>query len=282
MLIIPFMSCSARYPVYVLLISAFFVSYKGTILFSLYLTGILMAAIVAFLLKKTLFKAKEIPFVMELPPYRMPTLKAVLKHTWFKGAQYLKKMGTIILVASVIIWALGYFPINKERKVHFKTLIGQAESEEQIHQLKLAMQHEQQEQSFIGRIGKFIEPAIEPLGFDWRMGVSLIAGSAAKEVVVSTMGVLYHNGDGDNVTGLIEKLRNEVYSDGPRQGQLVYTPLIAFAFMIFILIYFPCIAVVAAIKKESGKWKWPAFLAVYTTVLAWVASFAVYQIGNLF
>jgi ferrous iron transport protein B len=281
MLIIPFMSCSARYPVYILLISAFFVSFKGTILFLIYLTGIALAATVAFLLKKTLFKAREIPFVMELPPYRMPTLKAIMRHTWFKGAQYLKKMGTVILLASMIIWALGYFPRNNARNEYFQTLIRQAENESRVQELRFAMAREQQEQSYIGRIGRFIEPAIQPLGFDWRMGVSLVAGSAAKEVVVSTMGVLYQSRDEQSVSGLIGKLKTQVYTSGPNKGEPVYTPLVAFAFMIFILIYFPCIAVVAAIRKESGKWRWPAFVAVYTTALAWVAAFAIYQVGRL-
>jgi ferrous iron transport protein B len=282
MLIIPFMSCSARYPVYVLIISAFFTQFQGTILFMLYLIGIGIAALVAFLLKKTLFKAKEFPFVMELPPYRMPTLKAIAKHTWFKGFQYLKKMGTVILVASVIIWALGYFPRNHERIAHYEALIAQAGSEHEASVLRTELNRELQEKSYIGRLGRFIEPAIRPLGFDWRMGVSLIAGSAAKEVVVSTMGVIYQAEDSEDVTGLAERLRAQVYPSGPRQGQAVYTPLVAFSFMIFILIYFPCIAVIAAIKKESGKWRWSAFLALYTTVLAWLASFAVYQFGSLF
>jgi len=280
MLIIPFMSCSARYPVYILIISAFFTSFQGTILFSLYLIGIIMAAIIAFILKKTLFRAMEFPFVMELPPYRMPTARSVLKHTWFKGVQYLKKMGTIILVASIIIWALGYFPRNTERKEHYQNLIGQAATEQEAHDLANAMISEQQERSYIGRIGKFIEPVIQPLGFDWRMGISLIAGSAAKEVVISTMGVLYQTDGSEGVTGLIDKLRLQVYTDGPRKGEPVYTTLVAFSFMIFILIYFPCIAVVAAIRKESGKWRWPAFVAIYTTLLAWVVSFAVFQIGS--
>jgi len=281
MLIIPFMSCSARYPVYVLLISAFFVSYKGAVLFLLYLIGIALAALVAFLLKKSLFKAREIPFVMELPPYRMPTLKAILRHTWFKGAQYLRKMGTIILLASIIIWALGYFPRNNVRNDYYQGMISLAENDDQVKIIKAAMREEQQEQSFIGRIGRLIEPIIRPLGFDWRMGVSLVAGSAAKEVVVSTMGVLYQTGDDEGITGLIGKLQTQVHSSGPLMGKPVYTPLVAFAFMIFILIYFPCIAVIAAIRKESGRWKWPAFLAVYTTALAWIAAFAVYQIGSL-
>jgi ferrous iron transport protein B len=281
MLIIPFMSCSARYPVYVLLISAFFLSYKGTVLFLLYLIGIGLAALVAFLLKKSLFKARDIPFVMELPPYRMPTLKAILKHTWFKGAQYLKKMGTIILLASVVIWALGYFPRNNARNEYYQGMISKAENDNQAKVIKAAMRQEQQEKSFIGRIGRTIEPLIRPLGFDWRMGVSLVAGSAAKEVVVSTMGVLYHTGEEDGVTGLIGKLQTQVHTSGTKMGRPVYTPLVAFAFMVFILIYFPCIAVIAAIRKESGRWKWPAFLAVYTTALAWIAAFIVYQVGSL-
>jgi ferrous iron transport protein B len=305
MLIIPFMSCSARYPVYVLIISAFFDSFQGTILFGLYLIGIMLAAFMAFLLKRTLFKAKEIPFVMELPPYRMPTLKAVARHTWFKGEQYLRKMGTIILVASVIIWALGYFPRNTQRSHYYDSLITQSEvdyekqsaelsaaaSDEmrkleeehqvQVHSLRAAMRQEQQENSIIGRIGKFVEPVITPLGFDWRMGVSLIAGSAAKEVVVSTMGVLYQSDLEDENSGLVDKIRQQEYTSGPKAGQPVFTPLVAFSFMIFILIYFPCIAVIAAIKKESGKWKWSAFVAVYTTVLAWLASFIVYQAGGV-
>lgn len=258
MLIIPFMSCSARYPVYVLIISAFFDRFQGLILFGLYLFGITLAALLALVFKKTLFRAKEIPFVMELPPYRMPTLKAVTRHTWFKGEQYLRKMGTIILVASVIIWALGYFPRNEA-----------------------ATLQEQQENSIIGRLGHFIEPVISPLGYDWRMGVSLIAGGAAKEVVVSTMGVLYLSDPESETASLVEKLRAQTYTDGPRAGEPVFTMLSAFSFMIFILIYFPCIAVIAAVRKESGQWKWAAFLAFYTTALAWVAAFAVFQIGSL-
>jgi ferrous iron transport protein B len=258
MLIIPFMSCSARYPVYILLISAFFMSFRGAILFSLYLIGIFLAILVALIFKKTIFRAQEVPFVMELPPYRVPTVKSVMKHTWFKGVHYLRKMGTIILVASIVIWALGYFPRNPSLT---------------------PQQH--QEQSYIGRLGKLVEPVIEPLGFDWRMGVSLIAGSAAKEVVVSTMGVLYH-ADGENGVGnLVERVKSQVHQDGPLAGQPVYTPLVAFALMVFILIYFPCIAVIAAVRKESGRWKWSAFLTVYTTVIAWLMAFLVYQAGSI-
>ena len=297
MLILPLMSCSARYPVYILLISAFFTDYRGSILFSIYLTGIFLAGVVAWILKKTIFKAETIPFVMELPPYRVPILKSVLKQTWFKGEQYLRKMGTIILVASIIIWALGYFPrgekinMEYEQKIHSvqQSFASQINSEnlsekeiESINKLKLEQQQLKQEHSFIGRLGKFIEPVIAPLGFDWKMGVSLIAGSAAKEIVISTMGVLYQTDPGseDNMN-LISKIKKQTYLDGPKAGQVVFTPLIALSFMLFILIYFPCIAVVAAIKNESGNWKWSLFLVIYTTVLAWVVSFLIYQGGTL-
>ena len=256
MMITPLMSCSARYPVYVLIISAFFDSYQGTILFSIYMLGILLAAIIAIILKKTMFRAEEVPFVMELPPYRIPTVYNTITHTWRKGVQYIKKMGGIILIASLIIWALGYFPRA-------------AEGSEQ----------DQLEQSFIGHIGKFVEPVMAPLGFDWKISISLIAGGAAKEVVVSTMGVLYQSEDEES--SLVSKLKEQTYDSGPQKGEKVFTPLVALSLMVFVLIYFPCVAVIAAIKKESGRWKWALFVAVYTTVLAWVASFAVFQLGSL-
>jgi ferrous iron transport protein B len=305
MLIIPFMSCSARYPVYVLIISAFFPFYQGTILFGIYLFGIFLAGIIAWIFKKTLFKVNTLPFVMELPPYRMPRPKAVLKQTWFKGEQYLKKMGTVILLASVVIWALGYFPMGKkyEREYTQKVkkveatfaakLTSQALSYEELKNLeteknaalrKLSYQlaAQKQENSFIGRIGHLIEPVIAPLGFDWKMGVSLVAGGAAKEVVVSTMGVLYPPSSGASENkSLAQRLRDQVYTSGKHKGQKVYTPLVAAAFLLFILIYFPCVAVIAAIKNETGQWKWSLFLAVYTTVLAWIIAFLVYQGGSL-
>ncbi|MBK9290354.1 MAG: ferrous iron transport protein B [Bacteroidetes bacterium] len=290
MMIIPFMSCSARYPVYILIISAFFTAWQGTILFGIYLIGIMFAVILAIIFKRTLFKAQEIPFVMELPPYRIPTAKSVFRQTWFKGAQYLKKMGSIILLASLIIWALGYFPrgghIDKEIDAQISRIqssdSGQTveNPDEVIAQLELQRRQLKQENSFIGRLGHWIEPAIQPLGFDWKMGVSLLAGSAAKEVIISTMGVLYQtDADENRVEGLAARLREQRYESGPKAGQPVFTPLVAFSFMVFILIYFPCIAVFAAIKKESGAWKWPLFTSVYTTLLAWLASFAVYQTG---
>ncbi len=305
MMILPFMSCSARYPVYILIISAFFTAYRGTMLFFIYLIGIIFAALAAIMLKKVFFKREEMPFVMELPPYRMPTAKAIFKHTWFKGLQYLRKMGTIILVASVIIWALGYFPTGHSIDERIDHQIEQLDADymarlkaiqssdteelellnEQYSDIKLELEYmrmsQKQENSIIGRIGHFIEPAIRPLGFDWKMGVSLLAGAAAKEVVISTMGVLYLTGPEDDVTeSLVSKLREQKYESGAKAGKPVMSSLAAFSFMIFVLIYFPCIAVFAAIKKESGQWRWAAFTAFYTTAIAYLASLVVYQLGS--
>jgi len=258
MMIIPFMSCSARLPIYVLLISAFFIHYQGLVLVSIYLIGIIIAIFVALAMKKVFFAKQDVPFVMELPPYRIPTLKNTSIHMWHKGVQYLKKMGTVILVASILIWALGYFPRNAE----------------------LSSLSERQERSYIGQMGHFIEPALTPLGFDWKIGVSIITGLAAKEIVVSTMGVLYQADIKDESGGLQNKLKEQTHLNGKYKGQKVFTPLVAYAFMLFVLIYFPCIAVIAAIKKESDI-KWSLFTVFYTTAIAWIVAFLTYQIGSL-
>jgi ferrous iron transport protein B len=308
-LINPFMSCSARLPVYVLLISAFFKTNQGSILFAIYLIGVLMAVITAILLQKTFFKKQDVPFVMELPPYRMPTLRTMLRHMWYRTEQYLKKITTVILIASIIIWALGYFPLHKTLSRDYSAQIAAIEAststpvgdpaettsaestpksrtdaEAEIATLSAMRHAEMQEQSYIGRLGKAIQPVMAPLGFDWKMSVALLTGVMAKEVIVGTMGVLYEAGEGadETSTSLIVKLQNYTHVSGPMAGQPVITPLIAFSFMMFILIYFPCVGVVAAIRKETATWKWPIFSVVYTTGLAWFVAFAVYQIGMLF
>ena len=251
------MSCSARLPVYILLVAAFFPKNQGLVLMSIYFIGIVVAILTALLMKKTLFKNSSVPFVMELPPYRMPTIRNILIHMWEKTGQYLRKMGTIILMASILIWALGYFPLERESGVNSSRHL---------------------EQSYIGKIGHFIEPGLEPLGFDWKMGVSIVTGLAAKEIVVSSMGILYHVPDAeDNNQGLAESLKSQLDS----QGNHIFSPLVAYGFMLFILIYFPCMAVIAAIKKEAG-WKWALFTIFYTTGIAWIVSFCVYQIGSMF
>lgn len=245
MLVNPLMSCSARLPIYLVMIGAFFPNCASFMLLCIYTAGILLAVIMARIFSKFLVKGEDSPFVMELPPYRMPTSKSIMRHTWEKGAQYLKKMGGIIMIASIIIWFLGYYPRH--------------DAHESVA--------EQQENSYIGQIGKAIEPVIKPLGFDWKLGIGLISGVGAKELVVSTLGVLYTNeGDVENVN----------LSD-----RIPITPLVALAYMLFVLIYFPCIATFAAIKQESGSWKWAIFAAGYTTGLAWLVAFTVFQIESI-
>jgi ferrous iron transport protein B len=292
MLIIPFMSCSARLPVYVLLISAFFGQYQGLIMLSLYAIGVLLAAIMAILFKMIFFKKEDIPFVMELPPYRIPTFRNIGAHTWNKSVQYLTKMGTVILVASILIWSLGYFPRNVKYSINYdkeieqisqdKTLSSETKTTE-IQRLHLSQNTEKMENSYIGRFGHFISPALAPLGYDWKIGVSLITGLAAKEIVVSSMGVLYHSDleTDQSSANLQKKLQEQTFTSGDKMGQKVFTPLVAYSFMLFILIYFPCVATLVAIRREAGL-KWAVFTAIYTTGLAWLVAFGVYQIGRLF
>ena len=289
MLINPFISCSARLPIYILFVSAFFPKYASTALFAIYLFGILTAMLMAMLFRKTLFKKDTTPFVMELPPYRMPTLKSIVTNMWGKSRQYLQKMGGIILIASIVIWFLGYFPNNKEQEVVFDNQIEQASA--MLAQNKITEQQKDsivtgveimrtaahQENSYIGQIGKYIEPAMRPLGFDWKITVSLISGMAAKEIVISTMGVLYP-GDPMQQESLQTRLKKETHSD----GSPIFTIPVVIGFLLFSLIYFPCIATIVAIKEESGSWKWGLFTIVYTTLLAWILALTAYQIGMLF
>ena len=242
-LIIPLMSCAGRMPVYILLAGAFFSRHAGLVLLGLYALGIALAVLAARVMSR-FFKDDDLPFVMELPPYRIPTAKSIFRHTWEKGRQYLQKMSGVILVCSVVIWFLGYFPNHNA----FDSPAAQ------------------QEHSFIGYVGKAMEPVLEPLGFDWRMGVGIVSGVGAKELVVSTLGVMYA---GEGAT-LQEALQHSV------------TPAAALAYMVFILLYFPCVATFVAIKKESGGWKWAIITAVYTIILAWVASFITFRIAMLF
>lgn len=289
MLVLPFMSCSARLPVYLLLAGALFPESAGLVLFGLYLTGILIAAISARLLKGTYFKGEDVPFVMELPPYRLPTSQSVIRHMWSRAKQYLYKMGTVILVASIIIWFLGYFPRQSEQEQILQTKLEQIDQDkslseeakaEQRTQLEHAHEQYHQEHSWIGRIGHASEPIIKPLGFDWKMGVSLISGLAAKEVVVSTLGVIY-TGDPDDSEEAQYQLSERIKQEKRADGSPSFTPLVALGFMLFVLIYFPCVATVIAIAKESGSWRWGAFSIIYSCTLAWVVAFLVYQIGSL-
>ena len=251
MLVTPLMSCSARLPVYIIFVAAFFPHHSGIVLMGLYLTGVLLAVLVARLLSRTVMRGDETPYVMELTPYRRPVWRVIFKHTWDKGYEYLKKMGGVILIASIVVWFLGYYPRSEQ----------------------YTTPAEQQEHSYIGHIGKAIEPAIAPLGFDWKMGIGLVSGVGAKELIVSTLGVLYAN----------EEVVDTAESEAQIAAALkkVKTPAAALAYMLFVLIYFPCLATLIAIKKETKNWGWAIFAAVYTTALAWVIAFVAYRIGML-
>ena len=279
MLIIPMMSCAGRMPVYVLIAGAFFPRHAGLVLLGLYALGILLAVLAAKVMS-TFFKDDDLPFVMELPPYRVPTAKSIFRHTWEKGRQYLQKMSGVILICSMAIWFLGYFPNHDA----YSTV------------------QEQQEHSFIGYVGKAMEPVLDPLGFDWRMGVGIVAGVGAKELVVSTLGVMYSDEEPLTAAGqdvipssptVIPSSSSVIPSEVEEspsgtetrlQKALVHSvpPAAALAYMVFILLYFPCIATFVAIKNESGGWKWAIITAVYTIVLAWIAAFITFRIASLF
>ena len=253
-MITPFMSCSARLPIYIIFAGAFFPGYAGLVLFGLYVVGILMAVVTAKLMRKFMFKVDETPFVMELPPYRVPTLKSTLIHMWDKCAQYLRKMGGLILVASLVVWFLSYYPRSEEG----------------------ATKAQHYENSYLGRVGKACEPIFEPLGFNWKSNVALLSGVAAKEIVVSTLGVLYADGDEVVADGEGEvTLRHRLMASGD------FNTASALAFLLFILIYFPCIATIMAIRSELG-WKWAVGSIIYSTGVAWIVAYAVYNILSLF
>ncbi len=297
MLINPFVPCSARLPVFLIITGAIFPAHAGTMLFLIYLTGILLAITIAVTFKAIFFKKTTTPFIMEMPPYRMPVAKTILRHMWSKASQYLKKMGGIILIASIIIWALGAFPQETPETAKIQNQIDKIENQissitdqsqtaqlqNQQAELQNTLKAQQTKGSYIGQIGKFIEPAIQPLGFDWRIGVSIFTGIAAKEIVVSTMGILYGVGEDieENQSNLMKQIQNATYDSGKLKGKKIYTTPTSLAFLIFILVYFPCIATIIAIKKESNT-KWAMFSALYTTSLAWILAFGVQQIGSLF
>ena len=286
-MMIPFMSCGTKYPIYMLFVTALFTRHQGAILFSVYFIGMLMAVFTALMLRKFFKKKEDIPFVMELPPYRMPTLRNSLNHMWGRSQQYLRKMGTTILVGSIFIWALGYFPHKTEFSKDYEALaveLQQSEAPaEEIHQGVLALQAEQKyeqiEQSYIAQIGQLVEPVFTPLGYDWKIGVSLFTGITAKELILSSMGVLYQSPDDSEVT-LQNKLSEQTFDHGPKVGERIFTPATGYSLMLFILIYIPCVAAIAAIKKEAGG-KWALFMVLYSCSMAWLAAFVVKLISGL-
>ena len=290
MLIVPFMSCSARLPVYILIISAFFESFQALILIGIYAFGIILAFITAQIFNRFLFRNKETPFVMELPTYRLPTLRNIIFHMWEKTHHYLKKIGTVILIGVVIIWALEYFPRETENSVSYISRIETIENQqlpqeisaELLEEIEMEMESDRLMHSYIGRLGKVMQPVMSPLGFDWKMSIALLAGLPAKEIIISTMGVLYQSEVDDSTVNLQQKLQNEEHDRGKLKGQKVFNTASAMAFLVFILIYFPCIGVVATIKNESGSWRWGIFSVLYTTILAWIMAFFTYNIFKLF
>ena len=343
MLVAPLMSCGARLPVYTLLIGAFFSEeIAGTMLFLVYFIGIMLAVLMAFIFRKTLFKGNTEPFIMEMPKYHLPTLRSIVTHMWERGVLYVKKAGTLILAATILIWFLTNYPTNVEFSKDYEALISSAEEQfsqnvntevlaplglekledntelvTMVNNLKEAtnsentnaenldsfvaentalvgfakkyvmLESEKDEKvsllaneqageslaaSYSGQIGRVIEPVIKPLGFDWKIGVGLVSGMAAKEVLVSTLGTIYSVGEADEEsTPLAEAIKNDP----------IFSPLVAFSLMIFTLLYSPCFAALAVLKRETNSWKWTGFTFLYSTILAWIASFAIYQIGTL-
>jgi ferrous iron transport protein B len=257
-LINPLMSCSSRFTVYVLFISAFFPDHSGTVLFLIYLFSVIVATLLSLVLKKFIFKKTHENYDPVLPAYSFPSVNRIFKSIWISSKMFLKKISGAILIASVIIWFLGYFPRDSNGNTNI-------------------------EQSFIGKIGKFIEPAISPLGFDWKMGISIISGIAAKETVVGTLSELYDGKHlpGDDKSNLIRTFKSQKYTNGDKAGKPVFTPLVALSFMFFISLYTPCVATISTIRKATGSRKWTVFVIAYTTILAWLVSFAIYQFGSL-
>lgn len=256
MLMIPFMSCSARLPVYMLFVSAFFAKYKALVMISIYVIGIAFSILFAFIMKRTkYFRQEQSDYVSTLPPFRKPTIRNTGTHIWERTADYLKKISTVILAASVIIWALEYFPTDKTENGRNK------------------------EESYLAMIGHGMEPVMRPLGFDWKMNVCILTGLPAKEAIVSTMGILYHVSE-DNAESLAEVMRNDVYASGPKAGDHVFTPAVSWSFMVFVLLYFPCIATIATLRREIGR-GWAAFTVVHSLLLAWVSAFLIFQLGTL-
>ena len=279
-LVSPLMSCSARLPVYTLLIAAFFSeNVAGSVLFSIYFLGISLAILMALVFRKWMFPGASEPFIMEMPPYHLPTLRSIAIHMWERSILYLKKAGTLILAASILILFITNYPANVEYSKDYDAAKGQiTEQYDEVAAKPLLAQLDQEQAgeklalSYAGQFGHFIEPVIKPLGFDWKMGVGLVSAVAAKEVLVSTLATIYSVGDVEEDS---QSLQEALAADA------AFSPLVAFSLMVFTLIYSPCLAVLAVVRRETNSWKWPAFSFVYSTTLAWIMSFVVYQGGRL-
>jgi ferrous iron transport protein B len=301
-LINPFMSCSARLPVYILFAGTFFSTYAGVVITSLYAVGIILAFISAKLFNVIFFKGQSMPFVMELPPYRFPTIKTTLLHMWDRGSLYLKKVAGIILIFSIIIWVLSSYPksleiedkyydsinkikrtyifnntniINKYGRMSKELAILNDKFETELEKIQIEKRSEEMKYTFIGRIGDALHPLFKPLGFNWQMGISLTTGLATKEIVVSTMSVLYHSSEEEKDNGKQKSLREVL-----KKSEYGISPLAAYTFLLFVLLYVPCIGTVSVIGREAG-WRWAMFSIVYQIVLAWLVCFLFYNAGRL-
>ncbi len=287
-LITPFMSCSAKLPVYVVLAGAFFGTHAGSVIFGIYLMGVVLSIVTGRVFRSTLLKGADAPFVMELPPYRMPMAKSLLIHMWDRSKLFLRKMGKIILIGSIVIWFLGAFPQSPRYSRDYDSEIRRIEagadesarrqsaerSAEAVAELLKQRKAERMQQSYIGRLGRIVAPVFDPLGIDWRGGVALLSGFVAKEIVVSTLGVLHATGEDAEAADEKGALQNALADSG-------MTPLSALSMMVFVLLYLPCLATTSAIRRETGSWKWMFFSIGYSTSVAWVMAFAVYQGGRL-
>lgn len=291
-LIAPFMSCSARLPVYTLMIGAFFagqtifgfVSVGAVLMLAMYALGITFALIVAFILKRTILKAPPPPFVMELPPYRMPSIRTVFQNMLTRAWLFVKRAGTVILAISIILWALMYFPRTEPASARPGMTQAEAALDPQTGRpgdpaVEVPLpESEQLRNSFAGRLGHLIEPAIQPLGFDWKIGVALIASFAAREVLVSTLSIIYNVGKDENEES--ESLISAIRSARDDKGRIVWTPLTALTLMVFFVLAMQCMSTVAIVRRETNSWTWPLFMVAYMTALAYVAALITYQGGR--
>ncbi|MGB7207115.1 MAG: ferrous iron transport protein B [Pyrinomonadaceae bacterium] len=284
-LIAPLMSCSARLPVYTLMIGAFFagqtvfgfLSLGAVLMLAMYMLGIFAAIIVAFVLKRTILKARPAPFVMELPPYRLPNIRTIFQNMLTRAWLFVKRAGTVILAISIVLWALMYFPRSQQSAVSDQQSTQPTQVAE-IASSDLAPDSQQLQNSYAGKLGHVIEPVIRPLGFDWKIGVALIASFAAREVLVSTLSIVYNVGKDENEESetLISAIRNAKKTD----GSIVWTPLTAVTLMVFFVLAMQCMSTVAVVRRETNSWSWTLFMVGYMTVLAYAAALVTYQGGK--
>jgi ferrous iron transport protein B len=283
-MIAPFMSCSARLPVYTLMIATFFagqtvlgfISLGAVLILAMYALGIIVAIVVGWILKRTILKAPPPPFVMELPPYRLPNFRTVFQNMFTRAGLFLKRAGTVILAISIILWALTAFPRNAEVQIQESNV--QTQIVNNAEQTPIDNSGAKLRNSYAGQLGHLIEPVIDPLGFDWKIGVALIASFAAREVLVSTLSIIYNVGDDSNEES--ESLMQAVRDAKKDDGSPAWTPLTALTLMVFFVLAMQCMSTVAVVRRETNSWMWALFMVFYMTGLAYLAAFLTYQGGR--